>query len=79
MAFESDFVHNDRRSSVIVPLYKGKGENVRTIEVLVRVGKLKNGKDEVTGEMTKGWCTGFEGCVIGALRVVLCRKTGDLL
>ena len=34
MAFESDFVHNDRRSSVIVPLYKGKGENVRTIEVL---------------------------------------------
>ena len=49
--------------------------------------KLKNGKaagkNEVTGEMIKsevvGWWTGFGGCVIGPLRVVLYRKTGDLL
>ena len=35
-----------------------EGEEIRRIEVDVRVGKLKNGnaagKDEVTGEMVKG-------------------------
>ena len=48
---------------------------------------LKNGKstgkDEVTGEMKKvevtGWWTGFGGCVIWLLRVVMSRRTGDLL
>ena len=47
------------------------------------MGKLKNGKDEVTGEMIKGggigWWTGFGGCLIWHLRVVLCLKFGDLL
>ena len=35
------------------------GEPIRRMEVEVRVEKLKNGKDEVTG-----WWTGFGGCVI---------------
>ena len=40
------------------------------------MGKLKNGKvadkDEVTGEVeVTGWWTGFGGCVIWLLRVVL--------
>ena len=51
------------------------------------MGKLNNGKatgkNEITGEMIKlevtGWLTGFEGCVIYPLRVVLCWKTRDLL
>ena len=30
------------------------GEPIRRTEVEVRVGKRKNGKDEVTGEMKKG-------------------------
>ena len=34
MAFESGVVPEDWRYAVIVPLYKGKGVNVRTIEVL---------------------------------------------
>ena len=42
------------------------------------MGKLKNGKaackDEVTGDMIKGWWTGFEGCVIWLLRVVKERE-----
>ena len=52
------------------------------------MGKLKNGKavgnDEVTGEMIKGggegtgWWTGFGGCVIWLLGVVVCQN-GDLL
>ena len=32
----------------------GFDEVWRRAEVLVRVGKLKNGKDEVAGEMIKG-------------------------
>ena len=63
------------------------GEPIRRTVVEVIVGKLKNGKaasnDEVTGEMIKGgvirWWTGFGGCVIWLLRVVLCLMTGDLL
>ena len=51
------------------------------------MGKLKNGKaeskDEVQGKMIKmevaGQWNGFGGCVIWILRVVLCRKTGNLL
>ena len=62
-------------------------EPIRRTEVEVREEKLKNGKgagkDEVTGEMIKGggnrMGTGFGGCVIWLLRVVLCRKTADLL
>ena len=46
------------------------GESVRRAEW----GKLRNGKDEVTGEMIKvkvtGW-TGFGGCIIWKLRVTL--------
>ena len=37
MAFENSVVSQDRRSAVIIPLYKGKGKrrlNVGTIEVL---------------------------------------------
>ena len=56
-------------------------------EVEVRVGKLKNikvaGKDEVREEIVKGgsdWVLdGFKGCVIWPLRVVLCRKIGEML
>ena len=52
-------------------------------EVEVKVGKLKNGKaagkDEVTGEMVKGGGKRVVGYVIWLLRVVLCRKTRDLL
>ena len=33
-----------------------RGELIRRTEVQVRVGKLKNGKDEVTGEMVKDRC-----------------------
>ena len=61
------------------------GEPVRRTEVEVRVGKLKNGKDagkdEVIGDMIKAGgnrVTGFGGYVIWLLRVVLCRKTGDM-
>ena len=55
------------------------------MEVDVTVGKLKNGKaaskDKISGEMMEvtGWWTGFRGCLIWLLRVVLCRKTGSLL
>ena len=58
------------------------GEPIRRTEVEVRVGKLKKGKaagmDEVTMQGTGLW-TGFGGCVIWVLRVVVCQKTGDLL
>ena len=51
------------------------------------MGKLKNekvtGKDEVILKMIKGgvtgWWIGSGGYVIQPLRVVLCRKNGDLL
>ena len=50
------------------------------------MGKLKNGKaagkDEITGEMIRGEgdrVVDFEGCVVWYFRMVLCRKTGDLL
>ena len=51
------------------------------------MGKLKNikvaGKDEVREEIVKGgsdWVLdGFKGCVIWPLRVVLCRKIGEML
>ena len=64
-----------------------EGEPIRRTEIEVRVGKFKNGKaagkDEITGEMIKGGgdrvVAGFGGCVIWLLRVLLCRKTGDLL
>ena len=48
MAFESGVVHEDWRSAVIVPLYKGKGEkteckNYRGISLLSMVGKIYAG------------------------------------
>ena len=48
------------------------------MEVEVRVGNLKNGKSAVKDEVT-GWWTGFGGCVMWFLRVVLCQKTGNLI
>ena len=61
------------------------GDTIRRTKVEVRGEKLKNGKalDEVKGNKIKGggervW-TGFGGCVIWLLRIVLYRKTGDLL
>ena len=60
---------------------------IRRTEVELRVGKLKNGKavskGGVKGEMTTGggtrWWTGFGGCAIWSLRVVLRQRTGGLL
>ena len=45
MAFESCVAHEDRRSAVIVPLYKGKEERTecksyRDISLLCEVGKI---------------------------------------
>ena len=60
-----------------------KGEMIRRTEVKVRVGKLQNGKDEVTGEMIKSG----GNMVVDSIRK-LCNmafesggvlKTGDLL
>ena len=34
MAFESGVVAEDWRSAVIVPLYKGKGKNYRSVSLL---------------------------------------------
>ena len=62
--------------------YFGRTTIGRT-KVEVRMRKLKNGKvagkDEITGEMIKGWWIGSGGYVICPLIVVLCLKTGDLL
>ena len=72
--------------------YMGFGEaaiSIRSAELEVRGGKLKNGKaiskDEIIGEMVKGrsdrvvdWI-GSGDYVIWPLRVVVCLKTGDLL
>ena len=58
------------------------GEPIRRTEVEVKVGKLKNekavSKDEFTGKMIKGENNRVVDW-IWRLRVVLCRKTGDLL
>ena len=62
------------------------GEPIRRTEIEVRVGKLKNekneGKDEDTGGVIKvigdRWI-GFGGYEICPLRVVLCMKTRGLL
>ena len=48
MAFESGVVPEDWRSTVIVPLYKGKGErtecsNYKSISLLSVVGKIHSG------------------------------------
>ena len=52
-------------------------------EVEVRVGNLKNrkteSKDEVTGKMIKGGGERVVDWIWKLLRVVLCRKSGDLL
>ena len=49
----------------------------------VRMGNLEHGKavgkDEVTGDLIKGWWAEFRGFIIWLLREVFCRKTGDLL
>ena len=59
------------------------GEPIKRAEVEVRVGNLKNrkteSKDEVTGKMIKGGGERVVDWIWKLLRVVLCRKSGDLL
>ena len=87
MDFESGGVPEDWRSSVIVPLYKGKGEkteckNYRGISLLIVVGKiyvriLVDRVRRVTGDLNEDEQGGFRAGRVYVVQIFTLKQIGE--